>query len=87
MTVRSRDYDSGQGAGYSPFLEPVRTQLRGGGIHRWAEDCFLNCLGSLASNLAELAHPEGAEGEQDVRQTRHVALERVSVPLDRSLTR
>ena len=58
---------TGEGAGYSPFFEPNRAPLRGGGIHRWAVECLLNCLGSLAGNLGELAHPEGAEREQDAR--------------------
>jgi len=35
-------------------------------ICRRIQDRVLKCLGSLARNLAELAHPVGAEGEQDV---------------------
>jgi hypothetical protein len=46
------------------------------------EDGFLNRLGSLAGNLGELAHPVGAEWEQDVGQAGHVSKERLPVLLD-----
>jgi len=56
-------------------------QLCRGEIHRSAADRFLNHVGSLACNLAELAHPVGAEREQYVGQTGHVFKERIPVPL------
>ena len=53
-----------------------------GRIRRWAEDGFLDRLGSLAGDLGELAHPIGAEREQDVDRSSHVADERITVSLD-----
>ena len=49
------------GAAYATVRSARLGQLCRSRIHRRAEDCLLNHLGSFAGNLGELAHPVGAE--------------------------
>lgn len=62
--------------------EGERGQLLRRGDHGQVLGRGLELFGGLAGNLGKLAHPVGAEREQDVGQAGNVVPERISVPLD-----